>query len=89
MNSDIEFYPMATLPEPDESDTSFSKTVIIYGESRDFIELGYYDFEAGDWIHFGKNIFLLKYWCYIPDAETAITREWEVFRPKGFKSPYF
>lgn len=89
MDKDFEFYPMTMLPEQDESDGSFSRTVIIYGEGRDFIELGYYDFEAGTWIHFGQNIFLLKCWCYIPCADKALTNGWKAFKPKGFKSPYF
>jgi hypothetical protein len=81
------FYPMSERPSADESDESFSKTVIIYGEGKGVIELGYFDFEQGQWSHFGTTGFLLKCWCYIP--EPGISKEnkdWQAVAPKGYNS---
>ena len=71
------FYPMNTWPEVDECDSSFSRTVIIYGEKHDFVELGFYDFEQGQWTHFGDKRFILKCWCYLPDPHGAHSEYWE------------
>lgn len=90
MDNSILFYPMSELPVPDESDASFSKTVIIYGDEFNFIDLGYFDFEEGQWSHFGKNTFLLKCWCYIPTPSEIIRNEnWEVIAPKGYRRYLF
>lgn len=78
---------MSELPAPDESDASFSKTVIIYGDGLNFVDLGYFDFEEKQWSHFGKNIFLLKCWCYIPDP--GENKKWESIVPKGYKKYFF
>jgi hypothetical protein len=76
---------MTEWPIADESDGSFSKTVIIYGERAEVVELGYYDFEQGQWSHFGQNTFLLKCWCYIPDPDIVIKdKNWQLFTPKGY-----
>lgn len=40
----IKFYPMSQRPEPDESDASFSRTIIVYGAKPNETGLGYYDF---------------------------------------------
>jgi hypothetical protein len=80
---------MSERPMADESDTSFSKTVIIYGEKPDIVELGFYDFEQGQWSHFGNNSFLLKCWCYIPDpGQVRRKKEWESIIPKGYSKIY-
>lgn len=90
MNSENLFYPMTEIPIADESDSTFSKTVIIYGEKQQFVELGYYDFEEKTWSHFGQNIFLLKCWCYIPESLEAIkNNEWKSLPPKGYKTNVF
>jgi hypothetical protein len=90
MDNGTLFHPMTELPIADESDTTFSKTVIIYGERQDFVELGYYDFEEGAWSHFGKNTFLLKCWCYLPEPLGAIKNtQWEALPPKGYKANVF
>lgn len=79
---------MTELPVADESDAAFSKTVLIYGEKKHFVELGYYDFEEDTWSHFGKNNFLLKCWCYVPEPSEVVNREWEAFAPKGYKGTF-
>lgn len=90
MGDSILFYPMSELPVPDESDASFSKTVIIYGDDFNFIDLGYFDFEVEQWSHFGKNTFLLKCWCYIPTPSEIIReKNWEIIAPKGYKRYLF
>ncbi|RWW91829.1 hypothetical protein [Flavobacterium cerinum] len=90
MVNKIIFFPMATKPVRDESDPSFSKTVLIYGNERNLVELGYFDFEVDQWSHFGKNLFLLKCWCYIPNPAMYInTKDWEVITPKGYKKLFF
>jgi hypothetical protein len=84
------FYNMNDLPLPDESDCSFSKTVIIYGEGFNFVELGYYDFEQGQWLLFCKSLFLLKCWCYIPKPDIHfIDKDFQLKEPKGYKSMFF
>jgi hypothetical protein len=86
----VEFYPMSEVPECEENDPSFSKTVIIYGDKKDFIEFGYYDFEIKQWAHFGENISLLKCWCYIPDPDVLKKdTKWNAIKPKGYKSVFF
>ena len=89
MKNDIIFYPMSELPARDESDASFSKTVIVYGDKLNFIDMGYFDFEEGEWSHFGQNIFLLKCWCYIPDPVENNYEKWESIMPKGYKKFFF
>jgi len=66
------FYPMALIPEADEVDASYSKTVLVFGEKRQFVELGFYDFESKQWSHFGEDSFLLKCWCYVPNPENYL-----------------
>ena len=81
---------MSEKPEPDESDNSFSKTVIIFGDKLNFIDLGYFDFEDQQWSHFGKNSHLLKCWCYIPDPKsTMYSMDWTPIEPKGYKKVLF
>jgi hypothetical protein len=90
MESPIIFYPMSEKPSPDESDNSFSKTVIIFGEKLNFIELGFFDFEDQQWSHFGKNSHLLKCWCYIPDPNNMVNcGEWTAIAPKGYTKDFF
>ena len=60
---------MADRPKEDESDTTFSKTVLIYDDLLRFIGLGYFDFEQGDWSLFANNKSMLKCWCYIPQPQ--------------------
>lgn len=84
MENSTVFYPMSTIPMPDESDQTFSKTVLIYGDKSDFVELGYYDFEVSQWSHFGSNIFLLKCWCYLPDPGMIANSEWPVIIPMDY-----
>lgn len=81
MNPAINFYPMSQYPEADESDPSFSQTVLVYGDNLNFVELGYYDFEKKLWAHFGEGSFLLKCWCYIPSPEAFIKAK----QPVGVK----
>lgn len=84
------FYPMTEIPAPDDSDKSFSKTVIIFGDKLNFIDLGYFDFEEQQWSHFGRNHYLLKCWCYIPDpAPIVYTKEWMLIEPKGYRKEFF
>ena len=84
------FYPMSEKPLPDDSDKSFSKTVIIFGDKLNFIDLGYFDFEEMQWSHFGKNQHLLRCWCYIPDPkEMAHCLEWMPLEPTGYKKDFF
>lgn len=73
MNSEVLFFPMTEKPVRDESDPSFSQTVIIYGDQKNVVELGYFDFEEDEWLHFGQNLFMLKCWCYIPNPDMFIT----------------
>jgi hypothetical protein len=83
------FHPMSEIPDADESDASFSKTVLIYNDTLKVTEFGYYDFEEGQWSHFGNNTFLLKCWCYIPDPAAAIPQpDWAAIAPKGYKKHY-
>jgi hypothetical protein len=80
---------MNEWPMADESDASFSKTVIIYGEKDGFIELGYFDFEQGQWSHFGNTGFLLKCWCYIPEpGKVKENKEWQAIAPRGYNKIY-
>lgn len=84
------FHPMTEIPLADESDVTFSRTVIIYGEKQHFVELGYYDFEEETWSHFGRNNFSLKCWCYLPEPLGAIRNaEWKAISPKGHKGSIF
>lgn len=81
---------MSELPVRDESDASFSKTVIIYNSKFNIVNLGYFDFEEGEWAHFGDNTFLLKCWCYIPTPSEIIRdKEWEIIAPKGYQKRFF
>ena len=90
MEDNTEFYPMTQTPLPDSSDASFSCTVIIYGTEAQQMELGYYDFEEGQWAHFGKNGFLLKCWCYIPNPRNFLNKvSWEAVPSKGYKANIF
>ena len=85
---DFVFYPMSKKPLPDNEDTSFSKTVIIYSEGLDTFEFGYFDFEQELWTHFGKNEILLKCWCYVPHPKNVI-EEWQTLEPKGYNKPLY
>ncbi|MNK10875.1 hypothetical protein D3C87_289070 [compost metagenome] len=89
MENNIIFYPMSELPAKDESDASFSKTVIIYNNKLNFVDLGYFDFEEGQWSHFGENSFLLKCWCYIPTPLVIEDEKWEIIAPKGYQKQFF
>jgi len=89
MESNIIFYPMSEIPARDQSDVSFSKTVIIYNDKLNFVDLGYFDFEEGQWSHFGENSFLLKCWCYIPKPLEIEDEKWEIVIPKGYKKRFF
>lgn len=86
---EIKFYPMSQKPTPDESDDSFSKTVIVYGEKNTVVGLGYYDFETEEWLHFNHNSFLLKCWCYLPAPKFEEDISWEAIAPKGYKKSLF
>jgi hypothetical protein len=89
MVGDVLFYAMTEKPVRDESDRSFSKTVLIYGR-QNFVELGYFDFEEGQWSHFGENLFLLECWCYLPDPTTFIgNTALETIKLKGYRKAYF
>lgn len=83
------FYPMSQKPLPDESDSSFSKTVIVYSDNDSAIGFGYYDFEIDEWLHSGDNSFLLKCWCYIPVPDTAHNHNWIPVAPKGYLKSLF
>lgn len=86
---EIKFYPMSEWPIPDESDKSFSQTVIVYGDKLNPIGLGYFDFEMGEWLHFAENNFLLKCWCYLPDPKGVVEdTQWEAIAPKGYQKPF-
>lgn len=82
---DIDFHPMTIFPHADEANATISKTVLIYGDGRDLIELGYYDFAQNSWSHFGKNTFLLKCWCYVPLPEVGEDSQWTAYTPKGYR----
>jgi len=88
MEDNIRFYPMSELPVRDESDAGFSKTVIIYNDKLNFVDLGYFDFEEEKWSHFGENAFLLKCWCYVPKPLIE-DEKWEIVEPKGYKKRFF
>jgi hypothetical protein len=83
------FYPMTELPSRDESDGSFSKTVIVYGPKLSDFGLGYFDFEINEWLYLGENTFLLKCWCYLPELLGAVKdNDWKAIAPRGFKKHY-
>ncbi len=72
---DTQFYPMSKRPEHSDDEYLFSKTVMVYDEGSDtdkFSELGYFDFENDEWIHFGDNSMKLICWCEIPDPADYI-----------------
>ena len=86
----IQFYPMTEIPAPDESDPSFSKTVMIYSDALSHVEFGYFDFEEQQWSHFSKTQFLIKCWCYIPNPKDFIKdKHWQPIATKGYKKNYF
>ena len=81
---------MTEIPLPDDSDTSFSKTVMIYSNALTHVEFGYFDFEEQQWSHFSKTPFLLKCWCYIPSPKEFIkNKDWPTVALKGYKKNYF
>lgn len=84
----IPFYPMSELPVPDKDDESFSETVLVYGNKRGFVELGYFDFEDESWYHFGSDSFLLKCWCYVPhpDPKHLNDQEWPLIKHQGYQN---
>ena len=87
--SETRFYPMTERPTRDESDTSFSKTVIVYGQKLNEAGLGYFDFEINEWLLLGDTTFLLKSWCYLPSLTSDITNnEWDTIVPRGYKKHY-
>ncbi|PZD76809.1 hypothetical protein DNG35_10655 [Mesonia sp. K7] len=79
---------MSKKPERDQNDLSFSRTVLVYSEQFDFIELGYFDFEDDSWYHFGADSFLLKCWCYVPhpDPKHLNDREWPLIKHQGYQN---
>lgn len=81
----IPFYPMSELPVPDKDDESFSETVLVYGNKRGFVELGYFDFEDESWYHFGSDSFLLKCWCYVPKPGQHLLTDWSLVKHKDYK----
>ena len=84
------FFPMSKKPQPDDTDADFSRTVLVFGEERRFVELGYYDFQEKQWAHFGEDSFLLKCWCYLPDPEAVINSAgWKVVKHSGYKESFF
>jgi len=85
----IKFYPMSQKPIPDESDASFSRTVIVFGSKSNETGLGYYDFEMKEWLHLGGNLFLLKCWCYLPVPGFEEKNEWEAIAPRGYLKSFF
>ena len=87
--SETRFYPMTERPTRDESDTSFSKTVIVYGQKLNEAGLGYFDFEINEWLLLGDTTFLLKSWCYLPNLpKEAKDSTWDLIVPKGYKKHY-
>lgn len=83
---EIEFYPMTERPALDESDVSFSKTVIIFGEKFNIVTLGYFDFEINEWSQFSDSNFLLMCWCYIPEPSNVyLNTNWSPIAPKAYK----
>ena len=87
--NEIEFYPMSKKPSPDEKDSSFSKTVIMYSDKLDVVGLGYFDFEVNEWMHLNDNNYLLKCWCYIPEPFVDIRENaWPAIALKGYKKSY-
>lgn len=90
MEDKVKFYPMSELPPAEDSDTSFSRTVLVYGRNRSFVELGYYDFEKEQWVHFGEGSFLLKCWCFIPNPGKLLNdKKWEEVKHKDYKSSFY
>ena len=80
------FNPMSQKPIEDESDTTFSITVLIFNQYLKFVAPGYYDFEEQEWSHFGENSNLLKCWCYIPMPENnGDLDDWETIKPKSYR----
>ncbi|ALM50508.1 hypothetical protein AMR72_17415 [Flavobacterium psychrophilum] len=86
---EVIFYPMSQRPVPDESDATFSTTVIVYNEKYTAVGLGYFDFEIGEWLHFSHNSFLLKCWCYIPVPKIIGDSSWDTVMPKGYIKSLF
>jgi len=87
---EIPFYPMSKKPKPDDTDADFSKTVLVFGEDRKFVELGYYDFQEKQWAHFGEGSFLLKCWCYIPDPTLILNgARWKAVKHSGYKESFY
>lgn len=87
--SETRFYPMTERPTRDESDTSFSKTVIVYGQKLNEAGLGYFDFEINEWLLLGDTTFLLKSWCYLPNLPNEVKDSaWNIIVPKGYKKHY-
>lgn len=84
------FHSMSELPERDQADHSFSKTVLVYNKHLNITELGYFDFEDECWCHFGMDSFLLKCWCYLPDPTEWIREhpEWPVVKHRGYRDPF-
>lgn len=60
---------MDIFPDYEKGET-FSKTVLIYDGRGEYAVLGYYDFEASEWVVFDDFSTKLSCWCYIPDASS-------------------
>ena len=81
----ITYYPMTERPKEDKSDNTFSETVLVYNDLLQFIGLGYFDFEQGDWSMFTNNKSILKCWCYIPEPSGPNNfTNWEGITFKGY-----
>jgi len=75
---DYNFYPMNKLPEISVDDSTFSRTVLVYDKTSNdhiFENLGYYDFESSEWVHFGDESMNLICWCYVPDPKEYINQK--------------
>lgn len=90
MKNEVDFYPMSLFPLRDDSDASFSKTVIVFGEKPNIADMGYYDFEDCQWSQFGNDKFLMVCWCYLPFPDFFIRENTlQSIAPNGYKNSIF
>lgn len=80
------FHKMNKFPDYEKGET-FSKTVIVYDEKGEYAALGYYDYEACEWVVFDDFSTRLSCWCEIPDARHFATTQMhpKIVKHRGYQ----
>jgi len=87
----LPFHPMWKKPKPSKDDETKSVTVLLYEinpvtKITTDKDLGYFDFESGEWSVLGDFSMELYCWTDIPDpSEFVKYKDWKIVYHKEFR----